>query len=62
MKAHPVPVPLAHSRRGSDRLRRGSGAAASVRRPTTLAVCGRVNYREREPRFLAHRPGLDTET
>jgi hypothetical protein len=38
----------------------GRGAAASVRRPTALAVYGRVDYRERDPRFPAHRSGMFT--
>jgi hypothetical protein len=40
--------------------RAGRGAAASVRRPTALAVYGRVDYRERDPRFPAHRSGMFT--
>jgi amino acid adenylation domain-containing protein len=39
----------------------GGGGGPRPPPPTTLAVCGRVRYRERDPRFLAHRPGLDTE-
>jgi hypothetical protein len=61
MKAHPVPCPArATVAGGANNCVAGSGAAASVRRPTTLAVCGRVRYRERDPRFLARRLGLDT--
>jgi hypothetical protein len=44
------PAPLALTARGERRA--GCGAAASVRRPTTLAVCGRVRYRERDTRSL----------
>jgi hypothetical protein len=54
--------PRSRAAAGGRRPTRGvRGAAASVRRPATLAVCGRVRYRERDPRFLAHRPDLDTE-